>query len=215
MLGFYNYTVWLTYGSFLSSVVGIFLGFRGYPVPATFCLLLCAILDTFDGAVARTKKDRTPKEKRFGIQIDSLSDCTAFGLLPCAVGYGLLFDGNEAPWMLILYMVASCLISLAALIRLANFNVEEEMRQDETDEKRAFFTGVPVPFSAIVVPLLVVLVEMLKSDLAGYIVFVAALPIIGLLFLMKKIHLPKPNAKGLVVLFLLGTAELILLLRCL
>ena len=42
--------------------------------------------DMFDGIVARTKKDRTDEEKRFGIQLDSLSDIVCFGVLPFVIG---------------------------------------------------------------------------------------------------------------------------------
>lgn len=38
---------------------------------AVLCLALSGLCDMFDGKIARTKKDRTEIEKRFGIQIDS------------------------------------------------------------------------------------------------------------------------------------------------
>ena len=40
MLGFYNYTVWLTYGSLVSAVIGIFVSWRGTAIPTSapfFC----------------------------------------------------------------------------------------------------------------------------------------------------------------------------------
>ena len=43
----------------------------------------------FDGKVARTKKDRTECEKKFGIQIDSLCDAICFGVLPVVIGYSV------------------------------------------------------------------------------------------------------------------------------
>ena len=51
----------------------------------------------FDGKVARTKKDRTDFEKDNGIQLDSLSDLLAFGLLPAAIGFRL-FDNIWRKW---------------------------------------------------------------------------------------------------------------------
>lgn len=39
----------------------------------------------FDGRVARTKKNRTAEQKGFGIQIDSLCDIVAFGILPAVI----------------------------------------------------------------------------------------------------------------------------------
>ena len=45
------------------------------------CLAISGLCDMFDGKIARTKKNRTEVEKRFGIQIDSLSDIVCFGVL--------------------------------------------------------------------------------------------------------------------------------------
>ena len=41
----------------------------------------------FDGKIARTKKNRTEVEKRFGIQIDSLADIICFGVAPSLIAY--------------------------------------------------------------------------------------------------------------------------------
>ena len=73
MLGIYNYTVILTYIGFLSGFAGILCALEGNAAWALNCLILAGICDVFDGKVASTKKDRTRSEKRFGIQIDSLS----------------------------------------------------------------------------------------------------------------------------------------------
>ena len=84
MLGFYNYTVWLTYGSLVSAVIGIFVSLagHGHPYIGAIFLLISGLCDAFDGMIARTKTDRTEQEKQYGIQIDSLSDLVAFGVLP-------------------------------------------------------------------------------------------------------------------------------------
>ena len=84
MLGVYDYTVILTYLSTVSAGLGTLaaLSGEGHPYFGAFCLLFCGLCDGFDGKVARTKKDRTEYEKKFGIQIDSLSDLISFGVLP-------------------------------------------------------------------------------------------------------------------------------------
>ena len=99
MIGYYNYTVILTYLSLISALFGTHLAFRGEPVGALICLLLCGAFDSFDGMVARTKKGRTEEEKKFGIQIDSLVDMFSFGIFQLLLdiqwdlmdGYGSLF----------------------------------------------------------------------------------------------------------------------------
>ena len=64
MIGFYNYTVILTYLSLCSAVVGITQVFDGNDRIAILCLLISGICDLFDGKVARHKKDRTEQERQ-------------------------------------------------------------------------------------------------------------------------------------------------------
>ena len=80
MLGFYNYTMYLTYLSLASAATGIIISLTGigHPFIGAGLLLVCGLCDAFDGKVARTKKDRTDLERRYGIQLDSLSDIVAF-----------------------------------------------------------------------------------------------------------------------------------------
>ena len=68
MIGFYDYTVILTYLSILSGTAGIILCLNGigHPYLGMFFLLFSGLCDTFDGKVARMKKDRTAEMKRFG-----------------------------------------------------------------------------------------------------------------------------------------------------
>lgn len=92
LIGFYNYTVWLTFIGMLSSVVGMGFAVQGKIIAAVICLMFSGFCDMFDGIVARTKKNRTDEEKRFGIQLDSLSDIVCFGVLPFVIGA----DGSVA-----------------------------------------------------------------------------------------------------------------------
>ncbi len=145
MLGVYNYTVILTYMGMLSAYAGIILAIQKHPVIALICLLFAGACDMFDGKVASMKKDRTAKEKRFGIQIDSLSDLICFGVLP-AVVVSTLSGGRHGA-----YYIAGLYV-LCALIRLAWFNVDEEERQEETDDVRKTYQGLPVTSAALIVP---------------------------------------------------------------
>ena len=115
-MGFYNYTVWLTYIGMLSSVVGIGFACGGNITAAVICLMFSGFCDMFDGIVARTKKDRTDEERRYGIQLDSLSDVVCFGVLPVAIGYNI----GATAWWQVAVMAA---FALAGLIRLAYYNV--------------------------------------------------------------------------------------------
>ena len=89
MIGIYDYTVILTYLSVCFTVSGLWFAFNEHPFFAVLCLMASGLCDSFDGKVARTKKNRTENEVNFGIQIDSLADLMAYGLLPVAIGYAI------------------------------------------------------------------------------------------------------------------------------
>ena len=146
MLGIYNYTVILTYLGMLSGFAGILCVLDNRSDAALICLMIAGLCDVFDGKVASTKKDRTRSEKRFGIQIDSLSDLVCFGVLPAVIVYTL-----GRGW---LRAVACGAYVLCALIRLAWFNVDEEARQDFDTGRRKVYLGLPVTSAAAVFPLL-------------------------------------------------------------
>ena len=132
MLGFWDYTVILTYISFASAITGIFCSIEMHMRLAIFFLALSGLCDMFDGKIARTKKNRTEDEKNFGIQIDSLSDMVCFGILPVTICFRL--------GMKYIYsMIILTLYALAGLIRLAYYNVTEAKRQAETDENREYY----------------------------------------------------------------------------
>lgn len=99
MLGVYDYTVVLTYVSLMVSIGGMMFAVNGHLHLGVMCLAISGLCDMFDGKIARTKKNRTEVEKRFGIQIDSLSDIVCFGVAPAVLCYcfgmrGVIGCGN-------------------------------------------------------------------------------------------------------------------------
>lgn len=63
MIGFYDYTVVVTYISLVSSILGMFCAIDGRLTLAVSCLAFSGLCDMFDGKIARTKKNRTDDEK--------------------------------------------------------------------------------------------------------------------------------------------------------
>ena len=210
MIGFFDYTVWLTYFSLLSSVAGIFvcLNGEGHPYAGMLLLLFCGLFDAFDGKVARTKKDRTEAGKKFGIQIDSLSDLSAFGILPACIGAALLRrSGSGLPeWA---YIILACLYVLAAMIRLAYYNVTEEERQKTETDVRKVYTGLPVTSAALVFPAFLLADRLVSADIAvGYAIL---LPVMAFAFLCRA-GVRKPGLKGTLIMVGIGLAELLIAL---
>lgn len=200
MIGFYDYTVLLTYLGFASSISGIFLAITGHTFPAILCLMFSGLCDMFDGKVARTKKSRTNDEKHFGVQLDSLSDLVCFGVLPAVIGFSLGINKPTLIPILIFY-------PLAALIRLAYFNVLEINRKSNSPVKE--YTGLPVTSSALIFPFIFIF----KKFLGEYFVLVYGimLVLVGMLFI-SKIKIKKPNIKVMILFILIGVLEIILII---
>ena len=203
MIGFYNYTVILTYISLLISSVGIGFAATGDPFTALFCLMASGVCDMFDGMIARTRKKSPEEEKRFGIQLDSLCDIVCFGVLPAAVGIALA-EGQSTLLRVVSWGFGALFI-LGALIRLAYFNVTEETRQATEGGRRTHYMGVPVTTSAMIFPLVFALSLLLPAPLSLWI-YPAFILITALAFI-TPVKIPKSHGKGLVVMGLIGLAE--------
>lgn len=144
-IGFYDYTVILTYMSLLSACCGMALASMGRFTAAVLCLLGSGICDAFDGVVARSKKNRTDDEKAFGIQIDSLCDAVSFGVFPAVLCFHMGMDRFQG--LLILFLYCLC-----AVIRLAFFNVLEGNRQKTEGGCNKTYRGLPVTSVSILLP---------------------------------------------------------------
>ena len=200
MIGFYDYTVLLTYLGFASGIIGIYLSILGNPFAAIICLMFSGLCDMFDGKVARTKKRRTVEERNFGVQLDSLSDLVCFGVLPALIGYSLGIKHTYLVPLVIFY-------PLAALIRLAYFNMLETIRNSSTPVK--VYTGLPVTSSALIFPFLYIF----KRFIGVYFPYVygAVLFIVGVLFI-TKIKIKKPGIKMMILFIIIGVVEVLLIL---
>lgn len=196
LLGYYDYTVILTYCGMLFSFCGILRVISQDYWNAVFCLMFAGICDMFDGAVASTK-DRSEREKRFGIQIDSLSDLISFGVFPAVFVY--MLSGKSAVVGLL-----AALFVLCALIRLAYFNVLEEDRQKDETEGRKSYLGVPVTTIAVFLPALWLLYDyrLCRTILC----FPLLLAVMGIAYLLP-VEIKKPGLLGKAGIVLLGILE--------
>lgn len=201
MLGFYNYTVVLTYLGMLSAFAGILSAADGNVDRAMVCLMAAGVFDMFDGRVARTM-ERTKDEKRFGIQIDSLSDLISFGVLPALILYRLTEKSPDG-------ILTAGLYVLCALIRLAYFNVMEEKRQDEEEGPRTCYQGLPVTVSAVLLPIVCWIQDFLGIVRGAGSVF---LMLCMLFFFLFPIKIQKPHSPVKLLLSVFGIGGLVFLL---
>lgn len=187
LIGVYDYTVLLTYASLVSAVVGMVLASGGSFTGAVLCLILSGVCDGFDGAVARTKKNRTEDEKAFGIQLDSLCDLVSFGVFPAFLCYCMGTDG-------VVGVICVCLYSLCAVIRLAFFNVLEAKRQQTEGGSNKYFRGLPVTSISMIFPVVYLLRFCLPEGIFLVLLHVM-LAVVAFLFVLdikvKKLDLRK------------------------
>ena len=223
MIGVFDYTVWLTYLSLISAILGIVVSLQesGHPYIGVFFLLLCGLCDAFDGKVARTKKNRTDFQKKYGVQIDSLSDLVAFGVLPACIGNAMIRvcstisevprlhkEGHITfPGVLILYALM-ILYVLAAMIRLAYFNVTEEERQKTESGGRKYFTGLPVTSAALIFPTVLLFQYLIPKDIT--LVYFGVMLVTTFLF-VSKLQVKKPGLRGILIMVGIGVLEFIVL----
>jgi len=104
---------------------------------ASLCIALAAVVDFFDGFLARLLK----ADSAMGKQLDSLADVVSFGVAPALIIYHFLRlslaaekDGLDKS---MLWMLPSFTIAAAAAWRLAKFNISTNQQYG--------FRGVPTP----------------------------------------------------------------------
>ena len=106
----------------------------------------------------------------------------SFGVLPSAIGHAMGVTGAA--------MAVLMFYTLCAVIRLGYFNVTEQKRQETTSENRTSFEGLPVTWSAVIVPL-VSLVRLANESIMPW-VMGGVLFIVGFCFI-ARIRVKKPQ----------------------
>lgn len=113
---------------------------------AVIATYIASLLDIMDGLSAKLLKGTSS----FGVQLDSLSDLTCFGIAPALLIY-LWSTHQSLPWG----WLATLFFCLGGLLRLARFNLIA-VDKNRPDWRRGFFVGVPIPAAAgmLYIPLL-------------------------------------------------------------
>ena len=151
---------------------------------AIVCLALSGLCDMFDGKIARTKKNRTDEEKCFGIQIDSLCDIVCFGILPIVICYKIGITD-------VIGVVCLMIYGLAGLIRLAFYNVKEQIRQNETSENRKYYQGMPITSISVILPILYMLRPAFQDNV--FLIVLKVVVFITALLFVTNFKFKKPN----------------------
>lgn len=126
----------------LFSLTNLFFGFLSIHMSlhgrfrwAAFWIIVAAVMDGFDGIVARATKTQSD----FGIELDSLADSASFGVAASLLIYLWGLGRTGAPGIFFSFVFLS-----AAVLRLARYNVQTKAAPD-----RRFYQGLTVPSAAM------------------------------------------------------------------
>src|ERR1035437_1211159 len=108
----------------------------GEYIYACWLIIIAAVFDLLDGAMARLTKSSSA----LGVQLDSLSDLVSFGVAPSFLIYKTHLFYYDS-----IGIILSSLLMIAGGFRLARFNVQL------VGFSKTFFTGLPIPSAAITI----------------------------------------------------------------
>jgi CDP-diacylglycerol--serine O-phosphatidyltransferase len=127
----------ITLGNLLcgsAAVVLATLEFAGATEMACLLIFAAAVLDFFDGMVARV----VGADSAMGRELDSLADVVSFGLAPSVL---VLFTSGTIHHPNPVYWLVPFLLVIGAAWRLARFNIDTE--------QTVYFKGLPAPANGI------------------------------------------------------------------
>lgn len=119
-----------------SGCVGLVLAFENQLLFAAYAIGISAILDFFDGMMARLLKAYSA----IGKDLDSLADVVSFGVLPSVIIFQLF---KQIPAVNEYLPYSAFIIAIFSALRLAKFN--NDARQTEN------FIGLPTPANALLI----------------------------------------------------------------
>ena len=157
----------LTLGNLLCGTIAIMFILKGDINTAALLVVLAAVLDFFDGFVARLLGVQGP----LGKELDSLADVVSFGVVPAYIVYqmqlGIVSEFNDGFLKQYLPYTGFLLAAFAAY-RLAKFNI---------DERQSYgFLGLPTPAMALFFISLGTIESLSKGELPEFMNLIVSSP---------------------------------------
>ncbi|MDC0336229.1 CDP-diacylglycerol--serine O-phosphatidyltransferase [Pseudodesulfovibrio sp.] len=156
----------LTTASLFIGFLGLTWAIQGDYASCALCILASCVFDGLDGKVARM----TGTTSEFGVQLDSLADLVAFGVVPAMMVYLWMLDGFGRLGLMAAFLFMAC-----GALRLARFNV-----QAATSSKKHFI-GLPIPAAACSLATLVLFTEYVPEAYMESIVPIGTLALVYVL----------------------------------
>lgn len=156
----------ITLLSLVSGVASILLSAQGNLMTAGVLILLCGVLDFWDGYSARKLNAKTD----FGLQLDSLVDMVSLGVAPIVLIFQhMQAEGIDTAWT----WVGVILVAMAGASRLARFNLLPSKVTGHEDSK-----GLTISHAGATIALAVLAklsYPALSIPTSAYIIFLAVL----------------------------------------
>ena len=172
---------------------------------STFLLLVAALADFVDGALARA----IHAESEFGFVFDCLADAISFGVAPSVLMLKTL-SLEQGTFLSFISATGAMIYSLCGVLRLVRFNVkatEAKKNAELAAAQKKHFTGLPIPAAAAAAvsanllflsPWIRNLVDLSKADLAT--IFTCVMVVLGYLMVcrlkfpsLKMLHFSIPS----------------------
>lgn len=122
----------LTLTSLILGMWSLRFAINAHILQATYCVMICVILDGLDGKLARYLE----ADNEFGATLDTLADFTSFAIAPSLLIY-LTFPHERLLW------IGSLVFAISMALRLARFAQSKAQYE-------GFFIGVPAPAGALI-----------------------------------------------------------------
>ena len=194
-----------TFSNALFGFLSIIKTIEGNFVVAALCIMAAAVMDAFDGRIARY----LGTEGQLGTELDSLCDAVSFCLAPAVLMYSwYLHDFGHTS----LFMISLGFYVCAGLLRLARFNITSA-------DQSVFFLGLPTTIAAFFLVQIVLYQELFVQNslhsiltekvFVGLVAFIAFLMISSIrfpAFKKAKVSLRNPGTyfKGFLLLGVSG-----------
>jgi CDP-diacylglycerol--serine O-phosphatidyltransferase len=182
--------VWIpnsfTMGNLLFGFIAVVKASQEQYAVAGICILFAALLDGFDGQIARMLRVTS----KIGEQLDSLADCVAFGIAPGYLAYSAYFSNMSFSLDGTKYVPVGMFIAaafpLCAAYRLARFNVSHDSDS---------FSGLPSPIAGIAMALVPIAFSD-PGDIRSHLLIFVPVFIAVALLMVSTVKFSKPQAKA-------------------
>ena len=200
VIGKWDRIVIVSYLGLTASCVGMYcaiaLGRHDY---ACICLIIAGLCDMLDGFVARLNKKRSASDKQFGIELDSVCDVVNFIAFPIVIVATLGMSNWYETIPLIIF-------AICGVARLAYYNSSAL----KTEEPTKIYHGLPVTFTALIFPIIFLVVSLIVPSVLKEMLIITIL-LIAILNVLD-IHVVKPKPKYYPIFLVLAVIVTILLL---